>query len=686
MANEPESERATGRGDLGAYLALGAALTAMGLSSKQWVLIVPTLAALALHPLLKWRFSLGYMSYLLLALPVSILSNANEVDGNSGLGFFNMAFYIAYYLQWCAVLQLYKPRPDAMRLPIAIACSSLGIAACGTDIPSQQAYLGVIAVYAAGMLDLLRAGIARAPGPERGRALTRFAVGAAFLLTFLCSFAMVALINNYYNQLNNLLRSFAIRVSLLSAPGFGDTASLGSISNLHDAQAAKRIAIRAYGQTAPGYLRGRVYLTYGSGKWSCNFSSTEIDPWQIGKRAAAGEKKSEKRYARWSLPGKPPAEEFAPVSFRAYPEETYAADFFLPLSACTVETTSQKLVLRAGNTLSSKYRPTSRGYGAVVNPDAPAFEPNDPQLRLPYATTEGVHPQYLNVPPGATLRAELRKVLEKAGRDQPYRRDDAASLVRSLQRYFDKHYYYKFGIHFETAEPMIEWLGQTTPDMDHGHCELFASAGTLLLRSEGIPARYVTGFVCTEKNPYSDMWVARNRDAHAWVEYFDRKRGWQIAEFTPPGGLPDPEPPAGNDALGEYLSGLWQQLKGFILREGFAGLMELLGYAGLWLIATWPRRIVVFLIVFTFLLHRYLRARRRDLRFARPPREFPADLARQREEYLRLEKRLKRLGLARRGEETLDEYAARLQTADLPDRDAAAEFIRRYAAARYTPF
>ena len=71
-----------------------------------------------------------------------------------------------------------------------------------------------------------------------------------------------------------------------------------------------------------------------------------------------------------------------------------------------------------------------------------------------------------------------------------------------------------------------------------GHCELFASAMVLMLRSEGIPARLVTGFLGAELNPLEGYYVIRQQNAHAWVEAYTPTRGWRVYDPTPPDGRP----------------------------------------------------------------------------------------------------------------------------------------------------
>jgi hypothetical protein len=66
-----------------------------------------------------------------------------------------------------------------------------------------------------------------------------------------------------------------------------------------------------------------------------------------------------------------------------------------------------------------------------------------------------------------------------------------------------------------------------------GYCEYFASGAAMLLRLADVPTRYVTGFLVTKKGSAADTWVARNMDAHAWVEAWDREKNqWTIVEAT----------------------------------------------------------------------------------------------------------------------------------------------------------
>jgi protein-glutamine gamma-glutamyltransferase len=66
-----------------------------------------------------------------------------------------------------------------------------------------------------------------------------------------------------------------------------------------------------------------------------------------------------------------------------------------------------------------------------------------------------------------------------------------------------------------------------------GYCEHYATAMVIMLRSIGIPARLVTGFLATEWNEFGGYYTVRQRDAHAWVEVYYPHSGWITLDPTP---------------------------------------------------------------------------------------------------------------------------------------------------------
>lgn len=67
-----------------------------------------------------------------------------------------------------------------------------------------------------------------------------------------------------------------------------------------------------------------------------------------------------------------------------------------------------------------------------------------------------------------------------------------------------------------------------------GYCEHYATAMVVMLRTIGIPARLVTGFLAAEWNEYGNYYLVRQQDAHAWVEVHLPNSGWITMDPTPP--------------------------------------------------------------------------------------------------------------------------------------------------------
>lgn len=69
-------------------------------------------------------------------------------------------------------------------------------------------------------------------------------------------------------------------------------------------------------------------------------------------------------------------------------------------------------------------------------------------------------------------------------------------------------------------------------DSQKGYCTYYATAMTVLVRSLGIPARYVEGYLMpSEKDKASGLYIVTNKTAHAWVEVYFEGIGW--IQFEP---------------------------------------------------------------------------------------------------------------------------------------------------------
>jgi transglutaminase-like putative cysteine protease len=103
---------------------------------------------------------------------------------------------------------------------------------------------------------------------------------------------------------------------------------------------------------------------------------------------------------------------------------------------------------------------------------------------------------------------------------------------------------------YETAVQIEQWLesnkeyslqatheggdvaAQFIFEMERGYCEYFATSMVVMLRSQGIPARYTVGY-STGQPQGNDTYVVRAMNAHAWVEVYFPNTGWVRFDPTP---------------------------------------------------------------------------------------------------------------------------------------------------------
>ncbi len=77
-----------------------------------------------------------------------------------------------------------------------------------------------------------------------------------------------------------------------------------------------------------------------------------------------------------------------------------------------------------------------------------------------------------------------------------------------------------------------EFIDHFLFDEQEGYCTYFATSMAIMLRLEGIPSRYIEGYL-TEKTDEAGVYEVRQRNAHAWVEAFIEPVGWMTFEPTP---------------------------------------------------------------------------------------------------------------------------------------------------------
>ncbi|MFA6928987.1 MAG: transglutaminase-like domain-containing protein [Lentisphaeria bacterium] len=681
-------------------------------------------ALLLSHPLRVTDRSVTY-SILFAILVATLLGYFFPLE-RGRLGFFSYFFRPEYYCAFALNIALVSCYFQSRSL-IAATCISAVVFVLGTcgDVNSldyinvrflwgsdwinsnyHPAYAGMVGLELLLTLLLLKTSRPEAqPGksPWIARSLAFFSL---LLLAGMISLTLY-MHQVYEKEIRNLEHSFiaAGGHSLLrhlrrrTEPFFGEDIDLNRPFPFGDPEKERQILLRVIASSPPGYLRSRVFCYYSGGHWTLQ---ENYDPLLLLSEEPEGIL-AMTRYLREDR------KSHSKNRFDLYFSSSLNSDTFpLPTPYARIDLVTDNLAAdQEGQLVPTKWK-RDAGYTVYTSEDwqpGQAFDlPTNPLL-----TT-----RYLQLPDNLISSLEqVRQEIPALNAEQPDR-----LRCRNLVQYFHRNFTYRLGSFQETIqfrqndgrasagslrrhlrarskaetltyrrrlqenpeEPVLYFLQKSQA----GHCELFASAAVLLLRQCGIPARYVTGFLCMEKHPSNSYYVSRLGHAHAWVEAFDRQqKKWIQLDPTPPDGLRNFENSWGRmESLTDRLRQIFDQLLADVHRGLMASaVLALLKL--LWLLLWNPIGIALLLLT-SFAYLRY-RSKRR-------PTEL-VQLSNQQKQLAKSYKALakhwgKRLGLekshSRTGRELL--ALAKLNTSVTPQELASLEAeIDAYEKNRFDP-
>ncbi len=299
--------------------------------------------------------------------------------------------------------------------------------------------------------------------------------------------------------------------------GFSDNVALGEIGNIKQSSVVVMHVRLNSGNPDLSILRWRgVGLVIFDGlRWSNPGGSVVLAGWTVPGSA-------ERRfYLRRPL--SPFSQPDRQLSYTVLLEPISNEALFLAPSALSV--TGRFRMLEMDSTESVLRRDLSYStmrYDAVSDTRTPGPE----QLRsAPQDYPREIADRYLQLP---RMDPRVRQLAEDITRSTPTAYDKAAAL----ETYLRTRYGYTLEMASSGPDPVADFLF----NVRRGHCEYFASAMAIMLRSLGIPARLVNGFLPGEYNDISQQYVVRGRDAHTWVEVYFPGYEWVTFDPTPAAG------------------------------------------------------------------------------------------------------------------------------------------------------
>ncbi|MHB1133064.1 MAG: transglutaminase TgpA family protein [Chloroflexota bacterium] len=145
---------------------------------------------------------------------------------------------------------------------------------------------------------------------------------------------------------------------------------------------------------------------------------------------------------------------------------------------------------------------------------------------------------------------------------------EVRALARSLTAEFDNPYDKAIAIqdylrtYTYTLAPSLPPLGEDIVEYflfqsKEGYCDYFSSSMVVMLRSIGIPARVVAGYLPGEWDEERQAFLVRESDSHSWPEVYFSGYGW--VEFEPTASAPavvHPDVEQGEQMWGDTAGGV----------------------------------------------------------------------------------------------------------------------------------
>lgn len=362
--------------------------------------------------------------------------------------------------------------------------------------------------------------------PKGARTLRRLPLAAACL--FLAIFGLALPIFLITPRAAENMLSVPGGTASSGFTGFSDHVTLGDIGRLNESnQLVMRVRVEppARGITRPLRWRGVALDHFDGRSWSQSDDPRPADPDFDGNLYKLGTTEDITRLTTQTFFVEPID---TPVIFAA--PRVLALQGAFPYVRRDSE-----------DALISRAHPTER---VTYTVHSDTYEPAPEQLRAEhYAYPANPTPnlrrpveEYLQLPASLDTRVGSLAVLV-VSRARARNAYDAARAIEAHlnSKAYGGDYKYSLEMRAKGPDPLSDFLFNVRA----GHCEYFATAMAVMLRTLGVPARVVNGFQTGEYNAAADAYVVRQADAHSWVEvYFPEVDAWVTFDPTPADGRP----------------------------------------------------------------------------------------------------------------------------------------------------
>jgi hypothetical protein len=526
-------------------LMLGLVSVLLGLSTEHVTTPLIVLGLIAAHSLLGFELKSPprFFLCLILAVPFALWWQSINEDRTQVYPQRYIFYLFGFYVCCLGVYHLLCLRHGG-RATHATFCAVTGLAFAGVASESPL-YLPGLILFVPLLLWQVRQGLAL-DGPIHNRRGFWIHRGALMLILALLSLGFQLFVIERAQQVDDWLRrqmlSRGPSGSASRESGFSRDTQLGSIQQVWRGR-DEEVMLRTHAPEAPEYLRGTVYDAYDPDErsWGVVEETRELEP--------AAEERGQNLFEL----AEPRAER---MLGSVVPAHAMLADvYFLPMGTHQITGFADRVAWSRGHTIKPLEGTALGGYG-FYEQAVPLPPPTQVDLSVP---------------------AELVGPLRAAANRMSDPRAPPEQRIGQIVEAFEADFEYRFGgVELPAGlDPIVGFL-----QVRQGHCEWFASATTLMLRSIGLNARYVTGFVSREAGPGGGYWISRRKDAHAWVEVYLPGEGWQIVEPTPPAGMPQPANLGPYDRISEAFRGYAQAIGSFLRHGGFGAAI---GWALAWL-------------------------------------------------------------------------------------------------------